>query len=115
MIDRIIAIYCICDDFFKSRGDEHWHNIKTTDAELATAFILTEMTFQHTASLRTLIRERPSMQATARRRYSRSEEGIPSGTYARLVSEESRYVLRRGLYKILTWYLFVRILMRLCE
>src|SRR3989344_4533922 len=52
------------------------------------------MTFQHTASLRTLIRERPSMQATARRRYSRSEEGIPSGTYARLVSEESRCVLR---------------------
>jgi hypothetical protein len=45
MIDRIIAIYCICDDFFKSRGDEHWHNIKTTDAELATAFILAHTDF----------------------------------------------------------------------
>lgn len=45
MIDRIIAIYCICDDFLNSLGFEHWHNIKMTDAEVMTTFILAHTDF----------------------------------------------------------------------
>lgn len=45
MIDRIIAIYCICDDFFKNQGLEHWPNIKMTDAELMTTFIVAHTDF----------------------------------------------------------------------
>jgi hypothetical protein len=45
MIDRIIAIYCICDDFLKSQGVEHWPNIKMTDAELIATFILAHTDF----------------------------------------------------------------------
>jgi hypothetical protein len=45
MIDRIIAIYCICDDFLKAQNIEHWPNIKMTDAELMTTFILAHTDF----------------------------------------------------------------------
>lgn len=45
MIDRIIAIYCICDDFLKAQNVEHWPNIKMTDAELMTTFILAHTDF----------------------------------------------------------------------
>jgi Transposase DDE domain len=44
MIDRIIAIYCICDDFFRDRA-EHWPNIKMTEAEVMTTFILAHTDF----------------------------------------------------------------------
>lgn len=45
MIDRIIAIYCICDDFLKAWSEEHWPNIKMTDAEAMTTFILAHTDF----------------------------------------------------------------------
>jgi len=45
MIDRIIAIYCICDDFFKIQRVEPWPNIKMTDAELMTTFIVAHTDF----------------------------------------------------------------------
>jgi len=45
MIDRIIAIYCICDDLLKAQGIEHWPNTKMTDAELMTTFILAHTDF----------------------------------------------------------------------
>jgi hypothetical protein len=45
MIDRIIAIYCICDDFFKNRNWTEWHNIKMTDAEIMTVFIVACLEF----------------------------------------------------------------------
>lgn len=44
MIERIIAIYCICDDFFRGRV-EHWPNIKMTEAEVMTTFILAHTDF----------------------------------------------------------------------
>jgi hypothetical protein len=45
MINRIISIYCICDDFFKTRKTEHWPNIKMTEAEVMTTFILAHTDF----------------------------------------------------------------------
>ena len=45
MIDRIIFIYCTCDDFLKTQGLDYWPNIKMTDAELMTTFILAHTDF----------------------------------------------------------------------
>ena len=45
MIDRMIFIYCICDDFLKKFAVEPWPNTKMTDAEVMTTFIVTHTDF----------------------------------------------------------------------
>ena len=76
MINRIIAIYCICDDFLKAQNVEHWPNIKMTDAELMTTFILAHTDFygniekarvflQEHGLYSSDAREKPFLQATS--------------------------------------------------
>ncbi len=82
MIDRITAIYCICDDFFKSLGVEHWHNTKMTDAELMTTFIVAHTDFSgNIEKARIFLQEHgyiPSMLGKSRfcRRLHRLDESI---------------------------------------
>src|SRR5579863_829550 len=71
MNDRIIAIYCICDDFLKSQQcQEPWPNTKMTDAELITTFILAHTDFYgNLEKTRTFLKEYgyiPSMLGKSR-------------------------------------------------
>lgn len=83
MNDRVIAIYCICDDFLKSQQrPEHWHNTKMTDAELITTFIIAHTDFYgNLEKARTFLKEYgyiPSMLGKSRfcRRLHALEESI---------------------------------------
>lgn len=38
--EQIIAIYCFCDDFLKTRGHQDWPNVKMTLAEIMLVYIV---------------------------------------------------------------------------
>lgn len=40
MEDQIIAIYCLCDDFFRSKNLIDWHNIKISTPEVMMSYIV---------------------------------------------------------------------------
>lgn len=40
MEEQIIAIYCLCDDFIRSKGLIDWHNVKVSTSEVMTCFVV---------------------------------------------------------------------------
>jgi hypothetical protein len=42
---QIIAIYCFCDDFLKSKGHQDWHNVKMSLAEVMLVYIVATRVF----------------------------------------------------------------------
>lgn len=94
MIDRIVAIYCLCDDFLKSKGFSDWHNVKMSDAEIMTVFIVANIEFYgNLEKSRRFLHEHHYMKKMLEKsRFCRRLHRLDDSFWQELIS----FVLRKG-------------------